>query len=397
MSGLSLYVGFWDGATSSVEVLDRVCAHLERVGASVMRTNPWGASVRNFGPFVDDGETAGIHIIDPDRTSDGLIQLVTSIDEINDSPRARWRPFLQQILDLVQEVSPALAVVTVDWPVDELPNPDWDAAKMMLDTGWVNPNKLNSTQRVAFDNLVRRGLASRIGQGIWWSTWDDLNPAEEPMVHPRRLFLADVYRAWTGRQSPEELDWDEPDRLTAEEMAPRQLWFWSADIPAERLCSRVQDAVSPFDLTARVADYGLSDPWPIVVAQFEPTGRSVEKLLDDLRAVLGEIGPSWAGVQPQSGVVMPGPDWIEPATSVVTHPWVSNSWIGKDRPRLEATLAGCHREIVADGVLWVTDPDLMPDSRFAETWYDSRERFERLSAAADILGQAARRSLGMER
>lgn len=138
-------------------------------------------------------------------------------------------------------------------------------------------------------------------------------------------------------------------------------------------------------------DFGWPAQWAIVRARFAPTGRSVAALIDDLRQTLGEIAPSWAGVQQRSGFIMPGPD-DNPQTAflgIVIHPWIGDALSEMDR-----ALAGCHREEVADGILWITDPDLAPDSRFADDWYDPETRLERLSAAAMILGRVARQSIG---
>jgi len=397
MPGPLLYLGLWDAEVSSLGLLDRVCTHLAGAGATIERAHEFGAVIRDFAPFVADGDTAGVHIIDPQGGPDGLLQVVTSIEDINGSPRPVWRPFLDQVLALVQAVNPALAVVAVEWPADDLPDPDWESATMLFNTGWVNLSKCRLEQRAAFEDILRLGLASRLGDGVWWSIWDDLNPENEPNVHPQPLFLARVYEAWTGRKpSPEQLDWPEPVTLSAEEMAPRQLWFWSASTSVEILEQRVALAAKTRGLATKVSDFGQLAPWPIVISQFVPLGRSIEALLKDLRAIVGQIALSWAGVQPKSGFVMPGPDAQNPFLSIVTHPWVSREWIGDELPRLEEALAGCHREELAAGILWITDPDLVPDGHFADDWYDAHERFERLIAAAEVLGQAARRSVGLE-
>jgi hypothetical protein len=113
--------------------------------------------------------------------------------------------------------------------------------------------------------------------------------------------------------------------------------------------------------------------------------------LDLLRATVAAVKPSWAAVQPAGGLAVPGMDPDLPMTGVLVNPWVSRSWAGEDGvARLDRVLAGAHREEVADGVLWVTDPRLadLPDG----SWADDDTRWERLVAAADLLGRIAHRS-----
>jgi hypothetical protein len=134
---------------------------------------------------------------------------------------------------------------------------------------------------------------------------------------------------------------------------------------------------------------GSGEPgWQAIVCELAP-GAAAHGL-DLVRRTAGTVGASWAALQPAGGLAVPGMDPDLPMTGVLVNPWVSRAWAGEALPELEAVFAGAHREEVADGVLWVTDVRLadVPDP----SWGDDDTRWDRLVAAAEVLGRVARRS-----
>ena len=77
-------------------------------------------------------------------------------------------------------------------------------------------------------------------------------------------------------------------------------------------------------------------------------------------------------------------------TGVLVNPWVSRDWAGAELAELETALAGAHREELAGGVLWVTEPGLadLPDA----SWADRDTRWDRLVDVAAILSRIAHRA-----
>jgi hypothetical protein len=394
MSGPLMSVGFWSATDSELALFDRLMQALEGQGAAVTRYDQRAAHVQDHPCFAPSGETGDIEVLQCAYGS--LVEIAWSIGSIDHQPWSAWDAVRRSVVPLITAVRPTLAVVAEESSNEPLPDPDWVQASSLFTAGWVDTQTCTVKQRASFLRLKDAGWAIEIDSGIWWNSWRELSGDASANLPKRRDLAAAVYQAWTGRIAPPA----EPGAATshtAEDMAPRQLWFWSHDHPANELAQRVERAVRPRGLSAYVWDFGQPSPWPFVIARFMPQGRSIAELLDDLRAVVGEVGPSWAGVQPKGGFLMPGPEVEHPAMGMITHPWVSRRWIGSELPRLEEVLAGSHREEIAGGILWVTDPSLAPGTEFTDAWLDEDEHFERLSAAADILGQAARRSLGMER
>lgn len=386
-----MYIGMWDPRISGEDLLAAVCDELGQQGARVDRGSN-AALIYEYEPPLppSTGEGARLLMMQPRDAVGGLVQLSFSLAEIDEE--YDWREFNGWTAALIDHIRPALLTVATEWSAESLPNPNWSEAVSLFLSGWVNLQVCTETQRARFQQVADDGLAYPLSVGIRWPTErrDDL-PWSEVEIHD---IAARTYHAWTGEEAPQ-LETSSPADVTAEDLASRQLWFWSCNVSAGDLVNDVNRGIGPRGLSAYVWDYGQLPPWPFVIAEYLPQGRSVADLIDDLREVVAEIAPSWAGVQPKSGFLMPGPDTDYPGMSIVTHPWVSRSWIGSDLERLDAALAGCHREEIGGGILWVTDPDLVPDGRFADVWYDHHERFERLSQAAEILGQAARRSVGM--
>jgi hypothetical protein len=385
-------IGFWSATDSPQELFTKLVKGLEVQGATVAMHTESSGHVRDHSCFGPHDEAGDIEILD---CSDGsLVEIVWSIGAIDHGPWSAWKPVRDSVAPLIRSVRPTLAVVAEESSNRPLPDPDWTQAESLFAAGWVDIDTCAGVQRVAFLKLKDDGMCVDLNAGLWWNSWQGLGSEAAAILPRRRDLAAAVYQAWTGRVAPPPEPVMEPS-YTTEDLAPPQLWFWSHTRPASELSEVVERAVHPRGLSAYVWDFGQPSPWPFAIAQFMPQGRSVDELLGDLRAALGEMSPSWAGLQPKGGFLMPGPEVDHPAMAMIDHPWVRRSWIGSDLPRLETVLAGCHREDVAEGILWVTDPTLAPNSEFTEDWYDADERFERLSKAADILSQAARRSVGL--
>jgi hypothetical protein len=211
---------------------------------------------------------------------------------------------------------------------------------------------------------------------------------------PPLAVVAAAYEAWTG-MATEPPD-DAPLGFDPSTPIP-QVWWWSQGEDPEAVRLRV-DAAASGDVVADGArpraayvDPSGEPGWQAVVVDLAP-GAAAEGL-GLLRSTVGAVRPSWAALQPAGGLAVPGMDPDIPETGVLVNAWVSREWVGDQLSALEDVFAGAYREELADGVLWVTDSRIaeLPD---AAAWGDDDARWERLVAAADVLGGLARKRVG---
>lgn len=316
---------------------------------------------------------------DVEELGRGLVAVVVPVGDLAVAQDGDWAPLAAALGEFVLAVRPALASVTVEVRPDALGGADWPALCLLLPTGWVDLAQCSPGQVEAFQRLVAHGVATPYGPGVWWSADPVLALEDTPERLPAEAMAAAVYAAWTGHEPAP------PPLVPTPPESPRELWFWSGGAE-DALLRRVAAATPGLAVSL---DPAGEPGWRPVIARAD-ADRPVADLLDVLRSTVGVVAPSWAGVQPRGGLTVPGADPDLPVTGVVIHPWVATGWIGADLSRLDDTLAGCHREQVGGGVLWVTDPDAAPDTPFEAGWSDPGTRWERLVRAAAVLADVAR-------
>lgn len=400
MSGPLMYLGMWDARRDSRTLYADVAAALERDGA---RLDPATVAVWDHEHFSPAGEAGDLDYLEPNNGEGGLVQLDWSTGSVEGGGTAAWRRLNDAVAALVLAVRPTLATVSDEWPADGyLPDPDWDDASHLFWEGWVDLAGLTPQRRARFEELARRGLAAPLGPGLWWTAnKPEVGPVElprplplDPRRHPDYALAAEVYHAWTGRTAPEPEDTGPPVPLRFGRTT--DLWFWSTD--REQTQRRVFELLAPRGYESIYVDEGIEDDrWrPIMAVHELGFDQPVPNALADLRDVVAAAPMAWAALHRNNGMVLPG---YAPSDDIVSgqveHPWVSLDWIGADLPRLDAALAGCHREELAGGVLYVTDPALAPDTEFGPGWDDKDTRMARITAAAVILGVAQRRGIGL--
>jgi hypothetical protein len=392
MTGPYLHVGLHDPDRDTATLRDATSTYLLIAGADV---EPDGGRHR-VGPgtaLTGDDRGAWLEELPPGdgaegAGSGGLVQLVVELGELEFEPPAAWRDLLLAALDVAAGVRPLIATVAVEEPPDALPDPDWRAAAGLLAAGWVDVPRLSSVRRLRFERLESSGLAVPYAGGLAWGLTAVLHPGDAGRVAGIAPWVAAAaaYEAWTGRAADPQPDVPPPDADDDPAAPVPQVWWWSQGEDPEAVRARVADAVTA-PVEARVDRSG--DPgWQAVVADLG-SGEAAAAL-DLLRGSVAAVKPSWAAVQPSGGLAVPGMDPDLPMTGVLVNPWVSRAWAGDDDiAGLDHVLGGAHREEVADGVLWVTDPRLadVPDP----SWADDDTRWDRLVEAADLLGRIARR------
>jgi hypothetical protein len=384
MSGPYLHVGLWDPDRDAAALREAGRTYLLIAGADVDAVGRRWAIGPGTALTADD---RGAWLEELPREDGGLVQLVLELGELEFAPPEEWRNLLLAALDLVSGVRPLLATVALEEPPDALPDPDWVAASGLFSAGWVDVARCSNVRRLRFERLLESGLAVEYGGGLAWGLTAVLRPEDAPRVAGIAPWLAAAaaYEAWTGVAADPQPDLPPPDPDDDPGAPVPQVWWWSQGEDPDAVRSRVAD-VLPEPVEARVDASG--DPgWQAVIADLE-RGEAATGL-DLLRASVDAVRPSWAALQPSGGLAVPGMDPELPMTGVLVNPWVSREWVGDELPELDRVFSGAHREEFGDGVLWVTDPRLadVPDT----SWGDDDVRWDRLVAAAEILGQVARR------
>jgi hypothetical protein len=196
-----------------------------------------------------------------------------------------------------------------------------------------------------------------------------------------------VYEAWTGRRvtpalsSPADLDLP---------LARTEVWLWSS-VRGER------------DLLRETVEWATASDAPVEGIEIGPNGEpgllpvTIEFAAGDVRGIemvrqiAMEIAPSWVAFMPESGLAVPGLTPEIPSTGVLSNFWVADEWIGVEAlAQLDRILSGAHRETLASGTLFVTDPSTMSDGVFADWCRDPAARWDRLVDAAAVLARRAR-------
>jgi len=191
---------------------------------------------------------------------------------------------------------------------------------------------------------------------------------------PPWVVAAAAYEAWTGHVAEVAQPGAPPRPDDDPAAAIPQLWWWSQAEDPQDVHERVAAALP--DGAESWVDPSGEPGWQAVITNLG-LGRAAEGLRL-LRDAVAAVRPSWAAVQPAGGLAVPGMDPSLPMTGVLANPWISRAWAGSELPELEAALAGTHREELAGGVLWVTDPRLadLPD----DSWADDDVRWESSAA-----------------
>ena len=382
MSAPYLHVGLYDPDRDGEALREAARVHLMLAGADVERADG-GWEVRSGTPLAAGGRRAWLDVLPADDA--GLLDVVVELGDLVLEPPEARRDLLVAALDLVTGVRPVLASVAVEEPPDGLADPRWPEASSLLVAGWVDPARAGAARRLRFDRLAESGVALPYADGLAWGLDDAVRPGGPSRTAdaPPWALAAAAYEAWTGREAelPQPVPPPRPEDDPA--AAIPQLWWWSQAEDPHDVHARVTAALP--DGVESWVDPSGEPGWQAVITQLG-LGRAAEGLRL-LRDAVDAVRPSWAAVQPTGGLAVPGMDPSLPMTGVLANPWVSRDWAGAELPALEAALAGTHREEVAGGVLWVTDPGLadLPDA----TWADDDVRWDRLVAVAAILGRIA--------
>jgi hypothetical protein len=407
MSAPYLHLGLWDAASDSVE--DLRARTLRAVDEADL-----GFVTDGAGTLTDERRLHGVERLPAEHGA--LVEVVMSISDLDVGPdddewtTAGSTKVAAAVDRIIGSIRPALAMVCVEFVPADPVGLEWDDAVLCFRQGWVDLDRCEARQRAAFERLVDDGLATRFGPGVRWPRPVDTHPDRDTDTGQHNdsdigqhvdLVAARAFAAWTGQPMPE---LSPPGPSAPEAVQTPSLWFWSADVDDETLERRVGQAVRATGLrigpaqVAPVVYLGEGDPgWrPVVVDPDDesagaPIGtrtpaldRAVADLEALLRAVVGDVRPSWAGVQPGGGFYVPGFDPDVPLAGQVTNVWVSRAFAGDGLGDLDAALAGARRDEVAGGVLWATWP--LPDD---VRWVERAARLDRLTAAAEVLSRLA--------
>jgi hypothetical protein len=395
--GPAMWIGMWDPERDDAALLEACAVSLEGAGARVRRTTHDDGRamvvVDHYPALCPPGEDLAVEPPrDASNLGGGLVATALRMPWFDEQPEpaAAWARFLEAIGRLLADVQPLLVACPVELGVDELPDPDPADADGLFRTGWVDPDRLDPPRREAFDRALRDGPRTELAGGWWWSADPDRDPAHRGAADGSGLSRA-IYAAWTGDAVPAA---PLPVMTAADASASEpQLWWWAADRADGQLLADVaawaeREGYHQGDV--ELGTEGAPGWFPVIVSLgwgADPAGG-----LASLRRAVAAVRPSWAALQPESGLLVPGVDLEIPASGVLEHVWVGHDWIGGRLDRLAQVLDGAHREELAGGTLFVTDPGLSPQGRFADWARDPEARWDRLVEAAVVLAEAARAS-----
>lgn len=388
-----MWIGIWDPDMDDATMLEKCGDSLRRAGARVRteRGASGGLSVEvsRYDAFAEPGEVVGITASRSVEGSGGLVEFVVSWEYFDTGGRVAaplaWARFREALAQLIADVRPLIVVCPVECAVDELPDPPAEAAYDLFQTGWVDPTRLAPSQRSAFARVLEGGPRSELVGGWWWSDYAPLDPGGRGSDDSEALSQA-LYEAWTGRgvvgRGVPTADLDLPLALT-------EVWLWSSERNERELLRETADWAASKNVDVEgiaVGPNGEPGFFPITVELEAGDKRGIElvrRMASDLRA-------SWVAFMPESGLAVPGLTPDIPSTGVLFNFWVADAWIGVDAlGELDDILAGAHRETLADGTLFVTDPSTLPDGRFADWCRDPAARWDRLVDAAAVLARHA--------
>lgn len=388
-----MWIGIWDPDADDLTLLEKCGDSLQRAGARVRtERGPGGGvsvGVSRYKALAEPGETVEITASRPDGGEGGLVEFVVSCDYFDSagvSDPVAWGRFREALARLIADVRPLIVVCPVECAVDELPDPPEDAAYDLFQTGWVDPTRLAPSQRSAFARALDGGPKAELAGGWWWSEYAPLDPGGRGSENSDTLSQA-LYEAWTGRgvgaREVPTADLDLPMALT-------EVWLWSSERDEREL---VRQAVA-WATSVKVDVEGIAvgpngEPglFPVTVELEAGDQRGIELV----RRIAADLGPSWVAFMPESGLAVPGLTPEIPSTGVLFNFWVADAWIGADAlGELDSILAGAHRETLAGGTLFVTDPSTLLDGRFADWCRDPAARWDRLVDAAAVLARRAR-------
>ncbi|WP_121254071.1 hypothetical protein [Nocardioides ferulae] len=289
-----------------------------------------------------------------------------------------WTTLSRHLGSVLDEVAPAIALGAFT-PVLDLDEPDGLIDGRRWCSGRVDLARLDADQTARFDALADRRLVEVRDGAARWATPPGVPLGADLLdVAPLELAAA-TYRAWTGETADPAPPPDDVDDANTP-----VLWCWT-DGDAAQLAAAV---------AAALPDHGVDDEQeygplsPVVVT---PPVNVVDQsdLLAALRTAVAAGAPAWAGLLPRGGVLPPGVAPELPESGVVDHLWLSRDWAGDLLPTVADALAGAPTDEVAGGVLFVTGPDPREPGA-AELVWPPMVRYERLVAAATLLGQRLR-------
>lgn len=390
-----LSVSLWDPTRGNANLLSSVRGYVSARSAKILGANTESVIIEAF-PVAGlrPDEPTRVEIVQWDDAAE-QIEITMPLGEYaepmqNDDSNA-WRPLLSDVAALILEINPALAAIGYDFSAASLPDTDFENFELAIIAGWINLERSSERQRSAFETLMERGIAARLGSGAWWSRWPPLSLTAEAPELSKWETSATVYEALTGEAAPDEPDYREPEPIVDRP----QLWYWRPDAQLEDFTRFFGDTIAPIGLEPwiRFDDYPAG--WLTGCAEVESDEFLTPTLLQQYRDTLEALLPRWAGIISVSvdwplGVV--GPEGGESIGPRVSDLWVDKTWAAPILADLERLFQGAHRKEIAGGVFWITSSSLVPDSAIDPFWTTEEAGSRELEIAA-TLGRAVRQSI----
>src|SRR4051812_21741730 len=303
----------------------------------------------------------------PHQGAGGLVDLRVRYPDLAPELREPWTALGSRLAEVITSVRPAIVAINQEPETERLPTMTWEAARSLLDVGWVGASALRPAQRDAFESLRHRRWVRRLGDGLTWGSGRMWSLTDGILRGDDEDVTAAVFEAWTGTPAGPRTPAEEPepdldlearsepvDQDEMNELNPPELWFWHHDLDEDELVRRVATALPRYEVEY---DQDARERWRPIVA-YAPTGLTdQESLLQDLRKAVVTVEPDWAALQPRRGFAVPGLDPDLPASGILDHPWVRRQWIGDRLAGLESALDAVAPEPVGDGLLFVTSRD----------------------------------------
>lgn len=400
--GVYIYLTLWDPQRSDEELLVAAWKWLERSGARGMPMD-FGESpvirLWNAPPFLEPGSQTRLAVEEGDHPGG---QVTLNVDEFwvchvareHRQPRAeverlqadRYAAFYVAVDRMLEVVRPFLAAWPAEVPVDEMPTLDDDGSTVLTE-GWVDVDRLDSVRREALAGVLGDALVP-VGGGWRWTRVSD----------GRAKQIGDVLAGRLPPRAVPEADGADDERADIPPFF--DLVFWAADRSDEQLLADVAAWAAAEGLSddqVELSDQGDGPGWlPVRVDLFEFEELSWDRFddllaagLDMLRRAAAAVRPSWIGLSPGPGFLVPG-SFRDEFTGYLGDVWVRRSWVGDELlSELDAVADGAYREEVADGVLLVTEPGW---AGVSIEWSDPDERIDRLQEVIEVLARAARAS-----